>query len=198
MFNHFFKNYALYFVMISVIALTALLEPDSTQWLQFDRELIGHGEIWRILSAHWVHASLNHSISNSLGVLLLAYLAGSSLNNQFGLILVAFTTGFVGLCLYLFSRDLNYYVGLSGAQHGLLLVAPFISRQYSLRMASVIGSVILAKTIWEQSSFYDDMAAFDLIGARVAVDSHLFGCIAGLLCLLWVFYRQRHKSSLSN
>lgn len=183
--------------MVGVIALTALLEPISTQWLQFDRELIGHGEIWRFLSAHWVHASPNHSISNSLGVLLLAYLAGSSLNNRFGLILVVLTTSFVGLCLYLFSRDLNYYVGLSGAQHGLLLVAPFISKQYSLRMATVIGGVILAKTIWEQSPFYDDMAAFDLIGARVAVDSHLFGCIAGLLCLFWMFYRQWHKRSLS-
>lgn len=190
------KNYSLYFVMIVIIALTAMFEPLSSKWLQFDRGLINEGEIWRLLSAHWVHASFNHSLSNALGVLLLAYFAGSSLNNLQGVALVLFASSFVGICLYFFSTDLNFYVGLSGAQHGFLLVAPFISKHYSTRMAIVIALVIVAKTACEQTPFYDDMAAFEFIGARVAVDSHLFGCIAGALFLsFWLCLNKLKKDS---
>lgn len=188
------KKYAIYLLILAIIATTAALEPLASKLLQFDRALIEQGQLWRLFSANWVHASLNHSMLNALGIVLLAYFAGAGLNNRHGLLLVLFASCFVGIGLYLCVPELSYYVGLSGAEHGFLIVAPFVSKHYSRRIAILIASVIWAKIIWEQTPWYNDMAEYDLIGARVETHAHLLGAIAGSLYLsLWLYLENRRQ-----
>ena len=71
--------------------------------------------------------------------------------------------------------------------HGLLLVAPFISKYYSHRMAWLFATVIIAKVIWEQLPWYDDMAMYGYIGGRVETNSHLLGTVSGVLFLTAYF-----------
>jgi membrane associated rhomboid family serine protease len=93
----------------------------------------------------------------------------------------------VGIGLYGYADYLDYYVGLSGVLHGLLLVAPFVSPFYSRVIAGCFLLVIVSKVVWEQSSWYDDMAMAGMIGGRVEANAHLLGVIAGLIFLL-VYY----------
>lgn len=183
------RDYLLYIFLLATIVLLALAEPLSSQWLMFDRDAINEGQIWRLFSAHFVHLSPAHLLGNALGVVLLAYIAGRSLNNILGTLLLVWCVLVVGLGLYGYANYLQRYVGLSGVLHGLLLVAPFISTFYSRRIAICFLVVIVAKVAWEQSPFYDDMAMAGMIGGRVEANSHLLGVVAGLVFLL-VYYGQ--------
>ncbi|MFT7261849.1 MAG: rhomboid family GlyGly-CTERM serine protease [Glaciecola sp.] len=181
------RDYLLYIFLLATIVLLALAEPTSSQWLMFDRNAINEGQIWRLFSAHFVHLSPAHLFGNSLGVVLLAYIAGRSLNNLVGILLLTWCLLVVGVGLYVYADYLQRYVGLSGVLHGLLLVAPFTSTFYSRRIAACFLLVIVSKVVWEQSSFYDDMSMVGLIGGRVEANAHLLGAIAGLSFLL-VYY----------
>jgi len=181
------RNYWLYASIFTVLLLLALFEPSSSEYLMFDRQLINSGEIWRLFSAHFVHLSNTHMLGNLLAVALVGYIAGASLNNLTGVLLLLWCTLVVGLGLYFFADHLYRYVGLSGVLHGLLVVAPFVSPFYSRRIALCFLLVIVLKVIWEQSGFYDDMALVNTIGGRVETLAHLFGLLAGLFYLsIWL------------
>lgn len=185
------RHYAIYAVVFFLVVLLALCEPISSEYLMFDRQLINSGEIWRLFSAHFVHLSQTHMLGNLLAVCLLAYIAGSSLNNISGILLLLWCILGVGLGLYFFADHLQRYVGLSGVLHGLLLVAPFVSKFYSRKVALCFLLAIVLKIIWEQSRFYDDMALIETIGGRVETRAHLLGLLAGLMYLaLWLLWQR--------
>jgi len=189
------RNYWLYFVLFSLVLLLSVFEPVSSAYLMFDRQLINSGEIWRLFSAHFVHLSNAHMFGNLLAVCLLAYIAGEYLNNLRGVLLLAWCVLVVGLGLYFFADHLHRYVGLSGVLHGLLLVAPFVSKFYSRQIALCFLVAILLKVGWEQSRFYDDMAMADTIGGRVETRAHLFGVLAGLVYLLFWALKEKLKTT---
>lgn len=178
------RDYLLYVFILTTMVLLSLAEPMSSNWLKFDRDAIQLGQFWRLFSAHFVHLSVYHMLGNGVGVVFLGYIAGRSLNNSLGLVLLMWCVLFVGIGLYLFADYLQSYVGFSGVFHGLILVAPFISPYYNRTTAVIFLVAILTKIVWEQSSFYDDMAMFDLIGGRVETLAHLLGVIAGITFLM--------------
>jgi rhomboid family GlyGly-CTERM serine protease len=181
------RDYLLYIFLLATVVLLAIAEPVSSHWLMFDRNAINEGQIWRLFSGHFVHLSMAHLSGNAVGIVLLAYIAGRSLNNLVGTSLIAWCVVVVGIGLYGYADYLQYYVGLSGVLHGLLLVAPFVSPFYSRAIAGCFLLVIVSKVVWEQSSWYDDMAMAGMIGGRVETNAHLLGVIAGLIFLL-VYY----------
>lgn len=185
------RNYWLYVSISIVLLLLALFEPSSSEYLMFDRELISIGEVWRLFSAHFVHLSNTHMLGNLLAVGLVGYIAGASLNNVTGVLLLLWCVLVVGIGLYFFAGHLYRYVGLSGVLHGLLVVAPFVSPFYSRRIALCFLTVVVLKVIWEQSGFYDDMALVNTIGGRVETLAHLFGLLAGLFYLSIWLLRER-------
>ena len=184
------QRYGLYIASIILMLVLGLLEPWSSRWLEFDRSLINQGQWWRLFTASWVHLSDNHLLGNTAGMALFAYIAGPSLNNRLGIFLLAWCISVVGVGLYLYAGYLQRYVGMSGALHGLLLVAPFLSPYYSRRMAWLFLLVIVGKCLWEQSPFYNDMALLDYIGGRVETNSHLLGAISGIAFLAVMKWKQ--------
>lgn len=178
------RKYVLYALLLAIIVLLSLAEPWSSQWLGFDREAIQGGQWWRLFSAHFVHLSIFHMLGNAFGVLLVAYVAGGSLNNGLGMLLLLWNVLVVGFGLYFYADYLQTYVGLSGVLHGLIIAAPFISPFYSRGTAFGVLLLVVVKVGWEQSPFYDDMAMSEIINGRVETNAHLLGVIAGLAFLL--------------
>lgn len=186
----FIRHYSLSIVVLVLLLLLAVAEPWSSRWLEFDRSLIDAGQWWRLFTASWVHLSTNHLLGNMAGVVLFAYVSGPALNNRLGFALLIWAISFVGVGLYVYVDYLQRYVGLSGALHGLLIVAPFVSPFYGRRIAWLFLMVIVGKCLWEQSSFYDDMAMSDYIGGRVETNSHLLGAIAGIVFLTLIKWKR--------
>ena len=100
------------------------LVPDNTP-LYFSSADIWKGEVWRIVSGHFIHADLQHLLWNCLGLAVL----GSLLEYRSRQLLLASSGAgilFVSALLLTPFSQLDYYCGLSGVLNTLLLVALWV------------------------------------------------------------------------
>ena len=116
------RGYFIYIILLAIGSLLLLLEPYSSEWLRFDREKIAVGEVWRLVTANYVHLSQTHALGNGLGVVLLGYIAGSAFNNKVGLVLLVWSSLVVGVGLYAFA-DYLYSVSYT---HLTLPTTPYV------------------------------------------------------------------------
>lgn len=189
------RAYAIW-IGIAVLCIIVYLAGASLAAIfQFDREAIADGDIWRFITSHFTHLSFAHLALNLLALGLCTYVASPKYSSVYLGAMWCWLMVFTGVGLYFYALDLNYYVGLSGALHGALLISIIPSPYYSRLIRTAVVMVILGKVIWEQTSFYDDMSNAELIGGRTEARSHLLGVIAGIIWMigLWVWktYEQR-------
>lgn len=126
------------------------LVADKTQ-LYFSAAHILDGEVWRIVSGHFMHADLQHLLWNCLGLAVLGWLLE---NRSKRLLLAAAGTGilFVSALLLTPYAQLDYYCGLSGVLNTLLLVALWLQWNLTRSWWIIIltcGSI--AKVLFEVS-----------------------------------------------
>ena len=50
------------------------------EYLQYQRHAIEHGQVWRLLTGHWVHLGATHFLLNLFGLLLLWQIIGNWLS----------------------------------------------------------------------------------------------------------------------
>ena len=179
----FLQIYRSPLILAFIVLLLAAFEPVTGQWLRFDRAAMAAGEWWRFFTAHLVHLSWGHALGNLGGLALFAYITGRYCSQLPMLLFFLFSCLFVSLSLFLFAPDLYFYVGLSGVLHGLLLLGGIRSPFYANGLKVLFVVIIVAKVIWEQSPFYDDLAMVGYIGGRVETRAHLFGSISAFLWL---------------
>jgi len=165
-----------------VLALAGLhwLVPDKTL-LYFSASDISGGEIWRIVTGHFVHADWEHLLWNGLGLTVLG-----AVIEQHSRVLVwtALVTGVASVSILLLTpfSQLDYYCGLSGVLNTLLLVALWLewTRTRSwLIIAIACGAV--AKALIEVS-----------LGASIVTHiswppyawSHVAGLIGGFMLVV--------------
>ncbi|ALR16101.1 MULTISPECIES: rhombosortase [Vibrio] len=160
--------------IISVICVALQFEPMASlsEWHAYN---IRHGEWWRIVTGNLTHTNFAHLGMNLAGLWIISFVFRPSTKNFLIVFLLLCT--FVG-ALNLFT-NMKVYVGLSGVLHGLFgfwaLREVFEARRSSLLL---VGGLI-AKVVWEQL-YGPSTSTAAMIGARVAIDAHLFGTIGGL------------------
>jgi len=148
------------------------------EWGRFEHGSVAAGEVWRLITAHLVHLSWGHLWLNLIALLLMAALFDDSMGAGDWVLAGVLGAGAIDLGLAAFHGDLQWYVGLSGVLHGLMLVGGF----GLIRSGSPIGYVLLAglagKLVWEQVSgplpFSESTS-----GGPVLVDAHLYGTLGG-------------------
>lgn len=189
------SRYAVLIALLCTVFLFALctalgLEVSGRPVLslfEFDRLAIEQGELWRVLTAHLTHLSLNHAFMNLAAAGIVFYLLDPKESQRQQFLTWLWLFAFTGVGLLLGSPHLYTYSGLSGALHGAILVAMMTSPFYAKWVKWLVVSVLCMKVGWEQSPIYNDMANFDLVGGRTEPDAHLYGLIAGWvwLAILW-------------
>ncbi len=166
-------------LLLSSLCFLILLLPDSWQQvLRYENAAIGNGQLWRLITAHLVHLGWPHLLLNLLAfwlILELFFLPDIRLR------LLLLTLG-TSLGLLLFSPDVGWYAGLSGALHGLLALA-LLDRALTSPQSSVIMLLLLAgKLLWEQLQG-PLPGSVSLTQGSVIVDAHLYGAISG--AVIW-------------
>lgn len=181
-----------WFSVAALILILPLLGEGTLAVLRYEREAALSGEVWRLLSAHWVHLSGAHAAINAAALLLLLALfrgSGGGFASGFALLL-ACQLG-VSFLLLALSPDVGWYVGLSGALHGYALVLPVFARQYPT--AWLVFAALAAKVAWELA--LGPSAPLEaLIGGRVIVIAHFHGVIAGLSVSAGVLALRRSRA----
>lgn len=167
-------------VMAVVLLLGAGGEP-VREALRYDREAIEAGEAWRLLTCNWVHLGWWHLFLNEMGLLVLLLLCPERLSpwvwaRRVVLIGLGMSAG-----LYFFVPGTQWYVGMSGAIHGLFLLG--LGRQIVAGrdlIAAGCLAYLVGKIAWEMvvGVPVSDEAA---IGGSVLVESHLYGSLSALI-----------------
>lgn len=113
---------------IVFICIVSFVFSKIASVLIFDRNAILNGEIWRLLSSHCVHLTINHLVYN----LFVFVIAGWIVENKsyyhllFLYILMAFG---IGLVLLILKPDMIYYGGLSGIACGLIYYSALLKME---------------------------------------------------------------------
>nr|WP_245883943.1 rhombosortase [Vibrio albus] len=165
----------LYSVLLLISLIITMLQIPALQTVaEWNAALIRQGQWWRILTGNFTHTNLPHMGMNLLALWVMGYLFQPTVKSF--LTTLFFTSLFVGAAILLSSMQV--YVGLSGALHGIFTYYA-LSEALSGRKSSwllVVG--VVAKIAWEQLYGASPETA-SLIGARVAIEAHLAGGIAG-------------------
>jgi len=183
-----------FFLLPLFIALSSILfafaDPDITLALRFDRQAILDGEVWRLISGNFVHLGWNHLWMNLAGLFLIWMLFARFFNNANWLFIIITSAAAVGGGLLFFNPELNWYVGLSGLLHGMFVAGVIRAITLGYRAEILLFILLTGKLIWEQISGALP-GSMDLAGGNVVVDAHLYGAIAGLLCVALLAFQKR-------
>ena len=164
-----------------------LLGAPASAWLRYDRDAIFAGQLWRLVTGHFVHLSGLHLLLNAAATLLIlvGFIApGQPSFTRMFTALLGLMLG-VSIGLLVGSTDVEWYVGLSGILHGLTVLVAVWYLERRFRLVLIAG--LLVKLAWEQTAGAESVFGFELGGA-VIVDAHLYGVLTAflLLCLFFV------------
>jgi rhomboid family GlyGly-CTERM serine protease len=185
-----FISAPLFILALSVVLF--ILEPFSSELLAYDRLRLASGEFWRFISGNFLHTNFNHLILNGFSLVLLWALHGQYYRTWAYLTIFMICSLGTTLGIYVFAPNMLWYVGLSGALHGLFVIGAYhdILKGYKTGWLLLVG-VGLKITHEQWAGASQDVA--ELIGASVAIDAHLFGAFTGMLLVSYLLINKQRR-----
>lgn len=187
--NHSHRTLWAFPLFIALLCI-ALEFAGLSHRLRFDRELVENGSWWLLLSCNFVHLGLNHLLLNLSGLCLIYFLLWPNYSTTQWLIITVVSSLGVGIGVYLWSPELHWYVGFSGALHGLMIAGAIADIGRYPKSGSALLVLIITKLSYEQL-FGAVPGSESAAGGAVAVDSHLYGAMVGASCAL-LFFAIKH------
>lgn len=190
----FEKQHSLLVLAIIAIATMAyLFDEQIANSLVYQRDLIAHGQLWRIISAHFLHTNGMHLLLNLSGLIMLWALHGHFYSVSNYSLLFLSSVIICSLGMYTFSPDIQQYVGLSGVLHGIFVFGAIMDIRHKDKTGYLLFIGVWLKIAHEQ--FYGaSEEVSSLIEANVAIDAHLWGALGGLLfSLTYLLYLKKRE-----
>jgi rhomboid family GlyGly-CTERM serine protease len=176
-----------------MIPFMTLLQVIGPEHFRYQLDLVEQGQIWRLVSAHFVHVGWMHLLLNGLGLAICVSLSNPGWSPSRWLLCCVILAVGISLLLSVFNPELSDYAGLSGVLFGLYLLTALSLYSRDRLIAILVIVAIVGKVIMEQFNFYDFNSG-ELIGARVIVDTHLYGLLMAIaIALVWARYTMNHS-----
>jgi len=163
--------------------------------LQYERQAIGEGQVWRLLTGHLVHLGWRHAILNVTGLFLVAMACRGVFDRRAWMVVGLGSLAAVDIGLWALSPEVLWYVGLSGILHGVISAAAVGLLAQRRMLGAIALGVIAIKVIRENWSGAASAAAAWL-GGDIVVTAHLWGAIGGILAAVCVIRARDHSGSL--
>lgn len=175
-------------IAISLVCLGLQFEP-MLSLAEWHRQLILDGQWWRILSGNFTHTNFAHFGMNLAALWVISFIFKPSANTL--LLVLSVLSLIVGLLNFL--SDMTSYVGLSGVLHGLFASFALKEALDGRKSSWLLVIGVIAKVAWELTMGASQSTS-ELINARIAVESHLFGVISGILFAVTTHYAPQLKT----
>jgi rhomboid family GlyGly-CTERM serine protease len=144
--------------------------------LRYDRMALAGGELWRLLTAHFVHLDFPHALLNCAGLTLMWALFARDYTPRQWLTVAAVTLAAIDAGLWLCDSTLGWYVGSSGALHGVMAAGTLAHLRRREPDGWLLAAFLVAKLGFEHW-----VGALPFSGRHpVVVDAHLYGVLGGL------------------
>jgi rhomboid family GlyGly-CTERM serine protease len=145
--------------------------------LAFDKAMISAGEVWRIITGHFIHYDLDHVFWDVLAFTIL----GTIIEKEHSRHLIAsllVSLLFVSVWLFVVESQLSLYYGLSGALNGWLAIAVLTKwEQFKERRYLLILFATLLKIAYEVCVQRPLFVTSDIV---TIPSSHVAGILGGL------------------
>lgn len=190
---NFLKLHSVPLFLIFTSLFIALLSDNATLLLRYERTEILNFELWRLFTTHIVHSGYEHLFLNLLALIiiwLITYRFANRVDWWLTLLLSSFG---ISLSFLLFMSDLEWYVGLSGVLHSLVVFGSISAILQRRKEFYLLLLFILLKLVSEQ--FYGSLSK-DFVGidSSVVVNAHLYGAIMGIICAAILrIYKKENK-----
>jgi len=170
------------------------LSTENITALDYNRELIIDGELWRLITGNFNHTNIYHVLLNVCALAVISGLHYRYYSATVYLSLILILSIGVGAGIFLLSPSTQLYVGLSGILHGIIIVGAIIdvTKQYYSGYILIAGTII--KIINEQF-FNSPIEMSKLIQAQVLTEAHLYGLVTGLIISPLFVYLNKKKSA---
>jgi rhomboid family GlyGly-CTERM serine protease len=169
------------------LALVVYAVPGAESALIYDRAAILDGEVWRLITGHWVHFSRSH-LGCDAAVLAISGWLIEARRYRYFLPLCVLSAVAIGLALLAILPDLAVYGGLSGlamastvylALHALDEPPPWRGAAVAILVACA-GKVVLEALTGEVA-----LIGVDRVRVAAVPLSHIVGAITGAAVYLW-------------
>ncbi|MDX1527153.1 MAG: rhombosortase [Gammaproteobacteria bacterium] len=170
-----------FFLLLIGLAVYVFGGP-APEGLVFDRQAIDQGEFWRLLTAHWIHADLEHLAFNLVAFGILAWMIESSLGHVKLYAALIIGMCFVDVGVWWFVPDIDYYCGLSGILNTLLFVVLVDGWRQSRNVVFVLVAV---GTVFKIAvELVQESAIFTSTSWPAVPEAHLAGALAAAVVAL--------------
>lgn len=179
------------YLVAAACLLAAPWSSSTFDYLALDQQGLQNGEFWRIWTGQFVHTSWIHLLLNLAGLLALQQIFGDELEKYDWGYSAVFISAFIGIVWYGASvlgifGSFGYIVGASALLHGLFSYAAMLSLRSDRLLGVSVLAVVGIKIGWEMFAGAS-VESSALIGMPVAVETHLYGYVAGLLAGIWLY-----------
>lgn len=173
-----------------VMLVLAIFHQQVNPWLAYIRPDVLNGQVWRLVTCHFVHLNLNHFLLDGSGFLLVWWIFRDVLTRQLFWLWAGISAPLCGLMLLLDS-SLYSYVGISGILHGWLIIALLAGWKQNKLLHTLALVVVATKLVYEQSPFYNDEYLNGLIHGQVYATAHLDGSVIaiGIMAGVWLWQK---------
>ena len=177
---------------IAIGTLIVALWLGGNDWvvaLEYHREKIATGELWRVLTGHLVHTNTWHMLLNLSSLLFIGLLFGTLLSAKIWVGAFIFCSLAVSAAYWFIAPQFIIYVGLSAALYGVIIVGALQDFKDNKLIAGALLVIVTGRVIWQQFDGASESLA-DMVDSRVAIESHLYGIVAGYLFSVLLFVTQ--------
>lgn len=169
-----------YGLPVTIAIISLVIQATSLQdTLDWQRSAINNSQWWLLVSGNFAHLDWQHYALNVIALLVIWELFFKLQKIGLSILIILYLCLTVGLGIYFFNADVEWYVGLSGILHGLFLIG--ISHDvFKKNLLSILVALgFIGKIVWEQTVGITTGALFS--EDTVLVDAHLYGAIGGLV-----------------
>jgi rhomboid family GlyGly-CTERM serine protease len=171
--------YGLTLIGIVVLVLLPELNGDAARaGLRYERMAIAAGEWWRLITAHFVHIDLEHTLLNVMGVVLMWAIFARDLTPRQWLTVTTVVLLTIDAGLWFHDTGVYWYVGASGLLHGFMAAGTCVHVRRGDLDGWILVVFIVLKLGYEQ---LHGQLPFAGSGMPVVVNAHLYGALGGFI-----------------
>jgi rhomboid family GlyGly-CTERM serine protease len=179
-----------FLAICAALAAIESLGEDGRLMLRYERELIAHGEWWRLITGHIVHLGWTHLALNVMGLALMWALFLPDYGWRAWTLILLSSLIAIDAAFFFIERDVRWYVGLSGVLHGVMAAGTLAYLTRREPGAWILLPFLTGKLIYEQ--LVGTMPySLDSAGGPVVVDAHLYGVLGAVVAVLALRWRRQ-------